>query len=198
MKFRHFIWIICLSFLSVGARNFENGLSLDAPLYATISRNIINSGEWFHLDPFLNEFKPYYAEHPHLGFWIQAIIFKAVGAADWSARISGHLYYLAFMCLFFFALMSISGEIVATLAVLLLWVLAPFANFFSSFFLDPGCLFWGSCFLFSLWKSVNNYSFKWAFLSGLSLALSFMTKGLTILAFGPAAVFILFSQRKTK
>jgi 4-amino-4-deoxy-L-arabinose transferase-like glycosyltransferase len=184
------LWIICLAFLSVGARNFEEGLSLDAPLYTTISREIARSGELFKLDSRVTEFQPYYADHPHLAFWIQAGLYKIFGASDWSSRISGHLFYILSLFLVFLWARKRLGESAATLAVLLLWIWAHFANFFSSFYLDPPAFFFGLFFLYALHESLLEKSFKWAALSGISLGLCFAAKGLTLLGFGPAAALL--------
>ncbi|MBP7845413.1 MAG: glycosyltransferase family 39 protein [Proteobacteria bacterium] len=198
-NYKSFLWILFLAFLSVGARNFEEGLSLDAPLYATISREISQTGELFKLDSRLTEFQPYYADHPHLAFWIQALVFKVFGAADWSARISGHLFYVATLFLLFSWITLLSSEAIATFTIIILWVLAPFANFYSSFYLDPACFFFLCFFLYSLWQSTQKNAKKyWAPLSGISLGLAFMAKGLSILGFGPAAFVVLLSHKKPK
>lgn len=97
------------SFLSVGARNFEEGMSIDGPLYAAISREIARSGEWFRLDARVPDFLPY-NEHPHFAFWAQALIFKFLPAADWSARILGHLCYVLFLGLFFKRMSQFANE----------------------------------------------------------------------------------------
>jgi 4-amino-4-deoxy-L-arabinose transferase-like glycosyltransferase len=93
------IWILTLAMLSVGARNFELGLSMDAPLYATIARNIARHGDWFRLATTIPEFHPF-AEHPHLGFWLLALVFKVLPIADWSARVAGHVFYVAFLLMY--------------------------------------------------------------------------------------------------
>ncbi len=98
--FRLLVWIASLAFLSVGARNFEPGLSVDGPLYCTIARNIVRTGEWFYLYGGVPDFVPY-AEHPHLGFWGLALWFKLFPMEDWAARIPGHLFYIGFLTLLF-------------------------------------------------------------------------------------------------
>lgn len=188
-KNKTFLWILALAALSVGARNFEQGMSVDGPLYATLSQQIARTGEWFKLDPRIPDFQPY-AEHPHLGFWIQALIFKFLPQADWSARLSGHLFYVGFLFLFFGSLKKYYNERVATLAVLFLWIWAPFSNFFSTFYLDPGALFWGALFVRWTLESLKDKSIFKPLGAGVALALVFMTKGLTALAFLPIAAAV--------
>jgi|GEM_PF-2458147 len=201
------VWILSLACLSVGARNFEEGLSLDASLYATIARNIARSGQYFLLDGQVPEFR-IFAEHPHLGFWIQALIYKVLPIADWSTRIQGHIFYLLFMFLFFRVSHSLFSLRTSVLAVLFLWVWPVFSNFFSSFYLDPGCLVFGSLFLVAYakglglsfdkgrsdWVLSSRSRRSWVFLSlvsGLFLGLAFMQKGMTALGFGPVAAVLL-------
>ncbi len=69
------VWILSLAALAVGARNFEEGMSIDGPLYAAIARNIARSGEWFFLHGGVPDFVPF-VEHTHLGFWIQALFLR--------------------------------------------------------------------------------------------------------------------------
>jgi 4-amino-4-deoxy-L-arabinose transferase-like glycosyltransferase len=183
------LWILCLAFLSVGARNFEAGLSQDGPLYASIARQIARSSEWFFLDGRVPDFSPF-IEHPHLGFWVQSLIFKALPAADWSARISGHLYYVGFLILFFYMLRKFYTQRIAVIGILVLWLFPAFSNYFSNFYLDPGALFWGSLFLAMLYMALENRSLLLSLFSGACLAFAFMSKGLTALAFGPVAAAI--------
>src|SRR5262249_4479727 len=127
-----------LAALSVGARNFEEGLGMDGSVYATVSRRIVQTGHWFALDAQIPFYKPLFAEHPHLGFWIGAIWFRLLPSADWAARLLGHTLYILFLWFFFHATRRRSSEPIAILTILMLWSWAVFSNTFSSFYLDPG------------------------------------------------------------
>lgn len=195
------VWILCLAALAVGARNFELGLSLDAPLYATISRNMALGGSWFRMNCSLPDFSPF-AEHPHLGMWVGAVVFKVFPMADWSIRIPGHLLYVAFLFFFFGYVKRKSGTGVATLTVLLLWTFHLFANVFSTFYLDPGVLFFGMLSMIH-WEEANlQLNKKSALLSGLFFALAVLYKGITIVGFGPAYLWLalwgLYRNRHSK
>lgn len=202
-NFKTILWIIGLAALSVGARNFELGLSLDAPLYATIARNIARSGEWIWMNTQVPDFVPF-AEHPHGAFWIQALIFKLLPAADWAARIQGHLFYVLTLFLIYKVCVRHLNPRVATLSVLLLWIWPVYSNFYSNFYLDPSAIFFGFSFLYSLSISLRQHGnypkgsrhlddVLWAALSGICLALSFLCKGLTALAFGLPAAFLVIA-----
>ncbi len=189
------LWILCLAFLSVGARNFERGLSVDGPLYGSISRHIAETGEWFEMDGQVPDFKPFY-EHTHLGFWIQALVFKILPAEDWSARILGHVYYVLFLFFLFRWIAQSLTQKAACVAVLLLWLWPVVSNYFSNNYLDPGTLLLGSAGVWCLQNSLRMSHLKsavlWGFTAGLCLGLCTIYKGLTVLGFGPAAAFLVF------
>ncbi len=187
------IWVLSLSILSVGARNFEPGLSLDGPLYATIARNMVKTGELFYMDASIPDFKPF-VEHPHLGFWVHALVFKIFGAADWSARIPGHLCYIAFLMMFFLWVRKFSGDWVATTSVLLLWIWPVFSNYFSNLYLDPGALVLGFSAIILIYESVQDSNLFYAFLAGIFLGLCAMYKGLTVLGFGFPCAYIVLTR----
>src|SRR5262249_14022045 len=136
------LWILCLAILAVGARNFETGIGIDGKTYGSIARTVAQTGEWFRLVGSTPEYTPF-VDHPHLGIWFLACVFKLLPAADWSGRLVGHFFYAAFLLLFFFFVRRKSSEPVAAVAVLLLWVWARFSNFFSNIYLDPPCVFFG-------------------------------------------------------
>ncbi len=186
-SFELLLWIVSLAFLSVGARNFENGLSIDGPLYATIARNIISTGEWFKLDSWVPDFAPAFAEHTHLGFWTLAFFAKVVGPWDWALRIPGHIFYVLFLFAFFRFIKSIVSEKTAVVSVIYLWTLPVFSNYFSNTYLDPGCLFYGFLSFYFLFKGATDFKrsdLLAGALSGLFLALVVLQKGLTVLGFG--------------
>lgn len=137
------------------------------------------------------EFDPF-AEHPHLGIWLVALVFKVLPPADWSGRIAGHLFYIGFLFSFFYFVRKKSAEQVAVTAVLLLWIWARFSNFFSNIYLDPFCLFFGFGSLVLLDEAFTRKEFSSLLggLAGMSVALSAMSKGLTVLGFGPAIAWV--------
>ena len=188
------VWIVCLAFLAVGARNFEQGLSVDAPLYASFARHIVRSHEWFYLYGGIPDFNPW-VDHPHLGFWVQALAFKVLPFADWSARMVGHLYYVAFLLMFFVYIRRVSDEKVAVWTILLLWIWGRFSNFFSNVYLDPGALFFGAASVFLWQMCMAERRVRLAPAAGFCLALCALYKGLTVLGFLPAWAVLVFVHR---
>lgn len=179
------LWIVCLAAAAVAARNFEAGLSGDGPLYAEIARRIAVTGEWFRLDGGVPDFSPY-AEHPHLGFWILSLPLHWLPAADWSARIIGHLCYVAFLWGFFLFLRRRHSEAVGVVAVLLLWAWHRFSNPFSNVFLDPMALLFGAGSVLALLTALERRSVVGGAGAGALLALCAATKGILVAGFLPA------------
>ncbi len=187
------LWIFTLAFLSVGARNFEPGITLDGPFYATIARNIARSGDWFTLNPSIPDLNPFYG-NPHLGLWVYALWMKVFPGEDWSLRIVNHLYYVGFLTVLFHYVRRKTGELSATLCVVVLWTWFQFSNTHSNIYLDPGALFWGilSVVLLDLQSRLSLIT---TVLSGVCLALCALCKSMTFVGFLPVLILVA-SQRK--
>ncbi len=184
------VWIISLAALAVGARNFElGGIGVDGPLYALMARGIARTGHWFLMNGTVPHFMPY-ADHPHLGIWLIALVFHILPAADWSARIPGIVFYAAFLGLFFHFLRKVIGLRHAVVATIVLWSFYRFSNFFSNVYLDPGALFFGTGAVFWLYEGLTEKRRGKCLIAGACLALCVMTKGLTALGFLPAILFV--------
>ncbi len=192
-----FLWIVILSFVAVGLRNFEEGLSSDAPFYATVARNIVKSGDWWKMSTSVPGFEPYYVEHPHLGYWVLASVFKILPIQDWSARIPGHVFYILFLFVYFLWIQKRFSKETAFWSVIVLWSFYKFSNYFSNVYLDPGCLFFGFTSLVVFEKAVEEAKYPFAIASGVLLALCTMYKGLTVIAFLPVFAIPLLVHRRS-
>lgn len=189
-RLRVLLWLVCLCALAVAARNFEQGgLSVDGPLYALMARTVARTGEWFTLVGTVPHFVPY-SDHPHLGIWLIALVFKFLPAADWSARIPGMLFYLGFLSLLFRFVKKISGVQTAVGTVLVVWTLDRFSSYCANAYLDPGALFFGTAAVFLLYEALVEKKTGLCFLAGAALAACAMSKGLTVLGFFPALVWV--------
>lgn len=191
-----FVWILVLSYVSVGLRNFEVGLSSDAPFYSTVSRNIVKSGDWIKMSTSVPGFDPYYVEHPHLGYWVIATVFKVFGADDWVARIPGHFFYVLFLFIYFLWIRNRFSEKTAFWSVIVLWSFYKFSNYFSNVYLDPGCLFFGFASLVLFEKALEESKYELSLLGGVSLALCTMYKGLTVIGFLPVFLVPLLLNKR--
>ena len=178
-------WILCLGALAVGARNFEQGgLGPDGPHYALIARGMAQTGEWLWMQGTVPKFQPS-ADYPHLGIWLLALVFKIFPAADWSARLVGIGFYLAFLGVFFRLLRLTLGVRPAVVGVLALWTMDRFSNYFSNVYLDPGLLFFGTSSLLLLYEATRRSSLAHAVFGGAAWALAFLYKGMPAAASPP-------------
>lgn len=182
------LWIALLGMVATALHNFVLSLSMDGPLYANIANNILRYGDWFRLDSGIPEFQPYFAEHPHLGFWVLAGVIKIFGTGDWAVRILGHILYILTLYLFFVwqRRREPTGSQAPYLFVALLWITPLFSRFFGQVYLDPLFFFFGVLALYLFESNV----IVWSVVAGVALAFSAMTKGLAFLAFGPIMAYI--------
>lgn len=76
------VLVVLAALLCLG-RAAKNPLDGDPAMYATIARTIARTGEWTHLtfngDPYLNK--------PPLHFWLNALVFRALGATTFTATL---------------------------------------------------------------------------------------------------------------
>ncbi len=194
-----FCWILCLTMVAVGVRNFELGLSSDGPIYSVIARNIVESHDWFRLDSSVPDYQPYFADHPHLAIWLVAATFKLFGVGDYASRIPGHIFYFGFLALLFFYIRRKTSEKTAILTLLFLWTWGRFSNSFSAVYLDPGVHFFGFLGLILFEEALLQNKAKLFFFSGLALSLVSLMKGLTLLGYFPALfVLCLYALKERK
>jgi len=191
-------WIFALAFLSVGLRNFEAGLSMDGPLYATIARNLAHGphSSFFLLQTSIPEFQPFFAEHPHLGFWTLAAFLKFLPDADWVARMPSHLFYVLSLLLGYVWISDLArSRRAGALFVVLIWAFPILSNFFSNAYLDPQAFFLGFVAVYALERATRLKARRaWGLVAGLALAGCALTKGLTVLGFGPAMAYLVVTR----
>jgi 4-amino-4-deoxy-L-arabinose transferase-like glycosyltransferase len=181
---RVILWILCITGLAVGAKNFEMGLSVDGPIYAAIARNVARTGNLFNLDGNVNQLRPF-IDHPPLGLWVVAFFFKIFPAADWSARIAGILFYFSFLTLYFFYIRERCGEKTAVWTIVLLWTFSRFSNYFSNVYMDPGLLFFGTASVIAADIGVRRGSNRFLLYSGWLLGVAALFKGMAAGGFLP-------------
>lgn len=105
----------------------QGTLGVDAIRYASISRNILETGRWFPLYDSYTE-AVYYNKPPVL-FWMVASCFKLLGYSTFAARLTGAAFAFAGILLLWNSMLSLYGERIALFSVLML---AANADFFRS------------------------------------------------------------------
>jgi 4-amino-4-deoxy-L-arabinose transferase-like glycosyltransferase len=185
------LWILALSVVAVGYQFFLPGLSGDSPLYASVARGMLASGDFFGMRSGLPEFRSF-AEHPHLGFWVSALFFRIFGVADWSYRIAGQLFYFGSLVVVWRIVARAYGGERAVFAVLMLWLWPRYAQFFANAYLDAGFIFFALC-AYDLWAARGKNS---ALLTGFALGAALLYKGTVGLALGPIFLFAVLESRR--
>jgi 4-amino-4-deoxy-L-arabinose transferase-like glycosyltransferase len=176
---------------------FSNGMFLDGLIYSTVSKNLANGIGTFWNPHFTATCLSDFHEHPHLAFGIQSIFYRILG----ESRYIDKLYSLLTV--------MIAGYIIVRIwktlgyrngwLPLLIWILTPtvFWASYNNLLENTLTIFTSLSVLFYLtYQKNNNYIF--IFLSGLMLALGFMTKG--FVAFFPWTfpfLLWLFLKQKT-
>jgi 4-amino-4-deoxy-L-arabinose transferase-like glycosyltransferase len=183
------LWILALAFLAVGAKNFEYGLTIDAPLYASIARNMADSHDYFRMESGTPDFRPF-CEHPHLSFWLNALVFKVFTPDDWSIRIIGHLCYILILFLFFLYTRWQFNQKTAVLTVFILWTFSRFSNLFSAAGQEPPFLLFAALSVFLSHYALEKKKLALFVLGGICFSLSMMSKGLAIIPYFPAIGFL--------
>jgi 4-amino-4-deoxy-L-arabinose transferase-like glycosyltransferase len=157
----------------------------DESRYAEVSREMAQSGDW--ITPRLNGFK--YFEKPPLQYWTTAFFFKALGEADWVARLWTALTGLAGICLVVWAGNRLFAPpaglyAAAVLAASPLYVLLGQYNT-----LDMGLTFFLSAAIFGF--ALGHMWLFWA-----ACALAVLSKGLVgiVLPLGAIALYSLLKR----
>lgn len=175
-------WLLIIASLIVVSLHFtQMGINLDSTTYSVVARNMLETGRW--LSPTYTEF--YYkdfAQHPPFVMWIQAVVFKILGANDITARLFGVFCVIGSIFLVFLIGKKIKDENFGFIAGLILLLTPNFITFGNSTLLDGPMTFF---ILFAIyWWIVsceNSKSIVPFLLWGGSAGLAFLTKGLAIL-----------------
>ena len=162
--------IIPLYFLSVDHYSLNDA---DESLYASISRQMIESSNW--LTPQVNE-NPFFHKTP-LVFWMSAISFKILGVSELSARLP--VIILAIACIFlvyFLSLELYAKQRYAYFSCLVFLLSFQFISFGHIMMMDVPAVFFALLAVYGLVRSQRNN--KWAFLYGIGMGLAVLSKGM--------------------
>ena len=155
------------------------------PAYAELRAAHSSHHEWFYLYGGVPDYNPRFRSPASrilgTGAFLRRSAIRGLGG-----RVVGHLYYIAFLLMFFTYVRRVSDEKLPFGRFLLHGVRAKFSNFFSNVYLDPGALFFGAASVFLWQMCLAERRARLAPVAGFSLALCALYKGLTVLGFLPA------------
>lgn len=160
-------------YLTLGC--WQGGLNLDAAMYASVARNIAQTGDWLNMS-YTDYYFLQFAEHPPLAIWMMALVFKVLGASDTTSRIIGALSALGSIMLVYRIGRELFSPMYGFIASLILMFCVNFVSIGNSALLDGPVTFF---MLLSFWGVANPKKFKQRIIiSGAALGLAFLCKGL--------------------
>ncbi|MBI2329906.1 glycosyltransferase family 39 protein [Candidatus Daviesbacteria bacterium] len=189
--------IICLIILSLTIPIFfyklgqSSLVSWDEAWYATIARNIAQTGDFLHMkwngEPYL--------DHPPFGFWLTALIFKIFGTHEFWARFSQAAAGLGVVYLVYFLGKKLFNRLVGLISALALSSAFWFVYRARSGNLD---ILLTLFFLLSFYLALQAYKNQKFLPLCLSLIGLFLTKTIVPLAIIPSLIIILWSKMTNK
>jgi len=161
---------------------WQDGLFLDSSIYALIARNIADSGDWLRLS-FTHHY-PIFTDHPPLALWLQGLFFYILTPNDCTARLLGQVSAVASIYLIFLIGRKAGDTGLGILSGIVLLLTYNFMQNFNSMLLDPPMTLFGLCAWYN-WLRIRTEDGTIAahIFIGLSLAASFLTKGVVSLPF---------------
>ncbi len=181
MTSRRAPWIwVGIALLVVITRLTELGISLDPALFASVARNIARSGNIWSLSAGENFFPQFY-EHPFLGIWFQALVFKLFGASELTSRLVGVFFGVGtFYFLYRLAEKWVDSRF-ANVFCLLSLISIYFVGRMPTFYFEIPLTFFLLGSFYFYWKSLVLPDWKDELLAGIFLGCAFLTKGLASL-----------------
>lgn len=178
------------------AKFWEPGIGISSATYGSLARNILNSERWF--TPALGpEMYDPFVEHPYLGVWLHALMFKFFGDSAFALRLSATLLGIAsVLCLYKVAEIFFDRK-VAVYSVLSAMTIQPFMNFFSSGWLDMQMIGFTWLGIFFGVLSLKSKAQLNLVVSGVFFSFAVLVKGVAALAVIPPGIGLLIYHRKS-
>ena len=156
--------------LTVPAAIYNPMASFDEAWYASVSRNVLHTGDWW---TFYYNGAPFW-EKPPLTLWGTSLSFKLFGVSDFAARLTA-LACGALLVVAVFAFCRRTGTTaLGVLAALLLLTAQDFVRFAAKGQMDVPVALFITCHLLMFWKGLEKP--HWHLLGGVFLGLAIATK----------------------
>lgn len=193
-----YLFVFAIMFFILGVHLFSQGMFMDGTIYASVSRNWGLFGDDFWSFKFSDTDTTAFFEHPPLVFWLQGMMFNMFGDSIYIERIYSLLMFLFSSVLIVKIWKQLTKSYDYGWMPLLLWITVGNVPWVVSNNMLENTLtvFILLSLLFYL-KSRDSGRFVFIILSGISLFLGFMTKGVVSLYLWSAPLFYwLFVERK--
>lgn len=181
----YFTFIIyTISFLIIGINLIPEGMFLDGLTYSSVARNLANSSDnLWHLQ-YTQTLYTHFYEHPPLGFWLQALLFKIFGDSIYIERIYSFLTFILTITGISLIWKEISpGKTIRKhwIPVLFLILMPTISWSFSNNLLENTMVVFLLLSIYFLIKNFFSNKLIWIALAALFIFLAFMTKGFVAL-----------------
>src|SRR3989338_7267972 len=147
--------------------------SWDEALYASVAKEIFQSGDWLHLT--LNGSQ--WADKPPLGIWATAFFYRLFGVHEFSARFFSALCGIGAVLVTYLIGGKLFNRWVGFLGALVLLSSSQFIRYARFGMLDAPLVFFLSLSLYFFWRGYERN--RYLIFSGISAGLAIMTKGFT-------------------
>ncbi|MFH0732492.1 MAG: glycosyltransferase family 39 protein [Candidatus Omnitrophota bacterium] len=155
----------------------------DEAIYANISTNMLNGGNWVKLH-YIND--PWF-DKPPLYMWATTCFYKIFGRTEFSTRLTSGLFGIAAIMLVYIFIKMFGAARSAIIAPLLLLATPHFEHFSKAGTMDVAMAFFILLMIYFFWKGENNH--KYLFYSGAVLGLAYLMKGFAAFL-GPIIIFL--------
>jgi 4-amino-4-deoxy-L-arabinose transferase-like glycosyltransferase len=175
----------------------EKGLFLDAATYAVVARNCLRLGAW--LTPhYTTQYYPQFFQHPPLGLWMEAALFRVAGASDASVHLFGGLCAAATVAGIWRLAAQLAGRTAGWIASLLFLTAAPVCKWIGGGLLEAPLLVflvWGSV---ALVHAVEGESWRSYAAAGGLCACAILVKGVEALGLVAACALAWYAASRRR
>src|SRR5215472_2350018 len=167
--------LLIVTILAAGALLFQLGRnrldSWDEAIYAQSAKEMIQTGDW--VTPHWNQRN--FFQKPPLALWLTALLFKAFGISETTARLGSAIAGIGVVWLTVLLAQRLFDEFAAAFAGLAVLVAAPFFEFVRSGMMDVMLTFFLLLAVYAYIRTKDDE--RWWLLVGCSSGLAVMTKG---------------------
>ena len=177
--------LLCLS------RAWEGVLDGDSMWYTILARGVVESGDWGIL---YYRGKPFF-DHPPLGIWLIALLFKLFGTSVYVAKLMNALALFGTTTLIYRLGRRIKDENVGVIAAIIFLLTPQVIQLTGKIKLDMPLIFFSTLAMYGvILGAVASRRYYWLF--GIGTALALLTKGIVGFAPIPITVFSLILLKK--
>lgn len=182
-SFGYLVFLIPLAFASL-LLSLGNGslASWDEAIYATVAKEIVLSGDWFHLTLGGEQ----WFDKPPLAIWMTALFYKLFGINEFAARLFSALCGAGAVIVTYLLGTKLYGRWTGFLGAFVLLNSTHFLRASRFGMMDGPLLFFLTLALYCFWRGRERN--RWFIFSGIAVGLAFLVKGFAAILFFPVVI----------